>query len=162
MKLNYIIIISCLLSFCGYAQLDQEDFESWPPVGWTTMDNGIGIGQSWTQSNATPAQPPYEGTFAAYINRENVDTGTYAEDYLITPEFTMPQDAQLRLFSRLTQIEDQGSVYKVLIINPTVDDAQLGLFHDSEMTSSPTFTVIRLKGSAQRAATFTLSMSHRS
>lgn len=115
-------MISCLLSFCGYAQLDQEDFESWPPEGWTIMDNGIGIGQSWTQSNGTPAQPPYEGTFAAYINRENVDTGAYAEDYLITPEFTMPQDAQLRFFSRLTQIEDQGSIYKVLIINPTVDD----------------------------------------
>ncbi|GGB86667.1 hypothetical protein GCM10007424_28420 [Flavobacterium suaedae] len=101
---------------CAFAQLPEEGFEgSWPPTGWTIDNNGIGPAASWTQSAlGNPLQPPYEGDYAAYINKENVASGI-PEDWLITPQFTMPDNPQLRFFSRLTQPGDQGSLYRIMV-----------------------------------------------
>ena len=116
-----------LLSFFSYAQLAQEGFEAgWTlastgtsTTGWFTMENGIGTNVKWVQGPiGSAAQPPHTGQQAAYLNRENVTTGI-PEDYLVTPQFVVPPAAELRFFSRLTVLDDQGSIYKVFIVNLT-------------------------------------------
>lgn len=102
-----------LLSGLAFAQLAPESFEgSWPPTGWGIYDNGIGTNVSWAQSNNSAAQPAHTGNYAAYLNRENVPTGLPA-DWLVTPQFEVPVNAQIRFWSRLTQGGDQGSIYQL-------------------------------------------------
>jgi gliding motility-associated-like protein len=105
-----------LVSLCCKAQLAQEGFEgSWPPAGWAITNNGIGPAVTWEKSPANNNfLPPHTGTYAAYLNRENVLTGI-PEDWLITPQFLVPVNSQLRFYSRLTQNLDQGSIYEVRI-----------------------------------------------
>ena len=125
-KITFAFLMS-LLSFCGFAQLAEEGFETgWTlaatgtsTTAWFRMDNGIGLNQHWDQGPANnTAQPAYEGERAAYLQRENVTTGI-PEDYLVTPQFPMPVEAELRFFSRLTILADQGSIYKIFILNVT-------------------------------------------
>jgi gliding motility-associated-like protein len=107
------LALMLFISVLAFAQLPQEGFEgSWPPTGWGIYDNGIGTNFSWTQSNNTAAQPSHTGTYAAYINRENVPTGM-PQDWLVTPQFPVPANAQIRFWSRLTQGGNQGSIYQV-------------------------------------------------
>ncbi|MHA3789513.1 choice-of-anchor J domain-containing protein [Flavobacterium hauense] len=116
MKKLILFITFFILSVCCKAQLAQEGFEgTWPPAGWGITDNGIGTNVTWARSPANnDFLPPYTGTYAAYLNRENVSVGI-PEDWLITPQFTVPANAQLRFFSRLTMTLDQGSIYEVRI-----------------------------------------------
>ncbi|MHA3789299.1 choice-of-anchor L domain-containing protein [Flavobacterium hauense] len=134
MKKISLIFFLTLLSWCGYGQLALEGFEgTWSPAaggtsttGWFQFQNSVGPQFKWTQSLLNVStQPPYEGSHAAYLQRENVAPGLWPEDYLVTPQFTMPENPELRFFSRLTLTLDQGSIYKVFILdvtaNPTAD-----------------------------------------
>jgi gliding motility-associated-like protein len=115
MKKITLMFFMSLVSLMGYAQLPTEGFEgSWPPTGWT-INNVAGPAQTWQQANGGAAQPAYQGTKAAFLNRETVAAGELTEDWLFTPVFTVPTNAQLHFFSRLTQNIDQGSTYKVMI-----------------------------------------------
>ncbi len=109
-----------LSSLSAFAQLPLESFEgAFPPTGWGVYDNGIGTNVSWAQSNGSTAQPAHTGTYAAYLNRENVPTGL-PEDWLITPQFNVPVNAQVKFWSRLTQGGDQGSIYQLRVsVNAT-------------------------------------------
>ncbi|MBY8962941.1 choice-of-anchor J domain-containing protein, partial [Flavobacterium sp. D11R37] len=128
MKKITLMLFMSLMSFCAFAQLPLEGFEgTWPPTGWEIYNNGIGPAVTWAQSQAgNITQPPYAGTHAAYLNRENVATGI-PEDWLVTPTFPVPANPQLRFFSRLTQALDDGSIYRVLI---TTNTANAGVFAD--------------------------------
>lgn len=99
------------------AQLAEEGFEnngSSFPTDWH-IENVSGPAYEWVVGTSNAAVPAYEGTRMAYINRETVAPGQVAEDWLITPAFTLPEDAQLQFFSKLTQGGDQGSLYKIMI-----------------------------------------------
>jgi hypothetical protein len=112
-----LLAVMALVSLCGYAQLPAEGFEgSWPPEGWTIHNNGIGTASSWQQSDESMAQPAYEGNYAAYLNKENVSNGTFAQDWLTTPSVTIGENMVLGFFSRLTLSGEQGSIYKLLIL----------------------------------------------
>jgi gliding motility-associated-like protein len=63
---------------------------------------------------------------AAYLQKENVaNGGLIPEDYLVTPQFNVPLEPELRFYSRLTIPGIQGSIYKILIVDltttPTAD-----------------------------------------
>nr|WP_297334798.1 choice-of-anchor J domain-containing protein [Flavobacterium sp.] len=117
------LLVFLLLVFAGaYAQIPVEGFEqSFPPEGWTVTGNGVGTGESWSQTPlASPVLPPYQGNHAAYIIGEDVPTGT-AEDWLITPAITVPPNGIISFYSRLLQNNNQGSLYRMMV---TVDDPQ--------------------------------------
>ncbi|MFP9112791.1 fibronectin type III domain-containing protein [Flavobacterium sp. RHBU_3] len=119
MKKITFVIFAFLTSLCSFAQLALEDFEgTWTtgqgPTGWSII-NVAGPAQTWQQANNTAAQPAYQGVHAAFLNKENVATGTQSEDWLITPQFTVPTNGQLHFFSRLTVNGDQGTAYKLMI-----------------------------------------------
>lgn len=105
------------MSCCGYSQLAQEGFETWPPAGWGIYDNGSGTTVTWEQTDPLNSNfPPYQGTYAAFLQRENViDTNPVPQDWLITPQFTAPENPQLRFYSRLTLGGNQGGIYKVML-----------------------------------------------
>ncbi|MFP9113031.1 choice-of-anchor L domain-containing protein [Flavobacterium sp. RHBU_3] len=115
MKKITMMFFMALCTLTGYAQMAMEGFEgSWPPTGWS-IQNIAGPSQQWQQANNSAAQPAFEGVHAAFMNKENVATGTQSEDWLITPAVNIPSNAQLRFYSRLTVNGDQGTIYKVMI-----------------------------------------------
>jgi len=128
-KITFVIFMS-LLSFCGYSQLAMEGFETgWTlaatgtgTTDWFTMQNGVGLTVKWVQgaANNTTTQPAYAGERAAYLQKENVTTGI-PEDYLVSKQFSVPQNPEIHFFSRLTTPGDQGSIYKVFILNLTAN-----------------------------------------
>jgi gliding motility-associated-like protein len=122
---KFTLIFMLLISLRGFAQLPLEDFEgTWTalsgtsgpagPSGWY-IRNERGPIQRWIQADGSENQPAHSGTHAAYINRENVPDGTTSEDWLITPQFPVPLNAQLKFWSRLTLPLDSGTLYKIFI-----------------------------------------------
>lgn len=121
---KFTLIFMLLISLRSFAQLPLQDFEgTWTPLtgtsgpagpsGWY-IRNERGPIQKWGQVNST-VQPVHSGNNAAYINRENVVDGTTTEDWLITPAFNVPNNAQLKFWSSLTLDGDQSTIYKIFI-----------------------------------------------
>ncbi|WP_445456615.1 T9SS type B sorting domain-containing protein [Flavobacterium sp. HNIBRBA15423] len=125
-----LLFFMSLLTFASYGQF-FEGFEgttvpdppsvtgsNWvlPSGDWRVFDNGIGTAQRW--STVSGGQQ-YAGTRAAYLNRENVTDGTFAEDWLVSPVLTVPTDGQLRFYTKLTQAGIQGSNFYIRISTNT-------------------------------------------
>ena len=137
MKKITLLFFMTIFSFCAYAQ--TEGFEgTFPPTGWTIHDNDIGITDSWQQSELdNPFQPPYEGDYAAFIDNTNVPNGSVAQDWLVTPAWVLPSNAQLRFFSRLTQPGNQGGVYKILVAPAGSDLSDLNSYVEAITWTEP-------------------------
>lgn len=137
-KFTLLIFVSLLSFFSSYGQLWETFEDPWTavgtalpaPAGWTVI-NEQGPQRKWERSPLTgPSALPYAGLHAAYLERENVlPNEAIPRDWLITPFFNMPANAQLRFFSRLTQPLDQGSIYKVKL-STDPDPANLAAYQD--------------------------------
>jgi gliding motility-associated-like protein len=127
MKRIIFVFFMSLLSLCGYSQLAEEGFENpWAgtppaPTGWNSYNNGVGPAVNWAQATGSVVQPAFEGSHAAYLNKENVASGLPA-DYLVTPTFNVPVGGQLRFYSRLSIAGDQLGVYTIRILPATATD----------------------------------------
>ena len=119
-KITFLLLMS-LISLGGFAQLTPpEGFEApWTPtgpVGWGVYQNTFGTTEKWRQSNPISGnEPAHSGTYAAFVNNQNVPNGNFAQDWLVTPSFTMPDTPQLRFWSRLASNGNQGGTYKILL-----------------------------------------------
>src|SRR5690606_29876709 len=118
MKRITLLILAMLFSITGFSQVLVESFEGTtvPDLGnntwelgsgtWGVFDNGVGTGQSWTFNDGvtTPPTPPlvYDGARAAYMNRENIGQFNTSQDYLATPAVTVPNNGQLKFWTRTT------------------------------------------------------------
>lgn len=135
-----LLAVMAMVSLSSYAQLPEEGFETWPVSGWTTHGNG-GVGITWQQAGESPEQPPYGGEYAAFLDKENVTDGTLAKDWLVSPSFMPPANAVLTFASRLTLNEDQGSIYKIMLLpsggNPDVLSDYVMLEEWTEMQLNP-------------------------
>jgi hypothetical protein len=107
-----------LLAFVskGYAQL-SEGFEgaTFPPVGWSSFigTNGIGTLQNWKLTTDTGYVS--SGTQAAFVRFENV-TGGPAEDWLVTPQFTVTApNVLLAFYEAQTYGTDFGGEYTIRV-----------------------------------------------
>jgi gliding motility-associated-like protein len=111
-----LLFFMSLFTFFSYGQL-SEGFEgaTFPPTGWVTFDNGIGLTRSWTTTTATGLGWVYAGGKAAIINKEDINPNAIAEDWMVTPRVTVPTNGQLRFFARSIANGEQGSIYKVKI-----------------------------------------------
>ncbi|WP_396137461.1 choice-of-anchor J domain-containing protein, partial [Flavobacterium sp.] len=110
-----LLFFMSFFSLLGYAQL-AEGFEgaSFQPTGWVVDNNGVGTVESWTRTNLSGFGWVHQGSFSAMVNRENGATGL-AQDWLITPQVTVPTNGQIRFYSRSGSNGEQGSIYRVLI-----------------------------------------------
>ncbi|WP_333810504.1 choice-of-anchor J domain-containing protein, partial [Flavobacterium sp.] len=112
-----LLFLMTFFSIFTFAQF-PEGFEgaSFPPTGWVVEDNGIGTAQSWGRTNASGFGWVHQGTWSAMVNRDAGATSPgLAQDWLITPQVTVPANGQIRFYSRSGSNGEQGSVYKVLL-----------------------------------------------
>jgi hypothetical protein len=129
MKKITILILTALMSICGYSQLALEGFESTagpsalPSTNWTlgtgnwaVFDNGVGTAQRWG-INSTVATPPivYQGANAAFVSREFIGQNNTSEDYLATPLVTIPTNGQLRFYTRSFTFGNQGTLFQIKV-----------------------------------------------
>jgi gliding motility-associated-like protein len=130
MKKIIFLVLLTFLSIKGYSQFTPtvEGFESttgpdalpstnWAlgTGNWAVFDNGVGLGQRWTINPTLP----YQGTNAAYVNRENIGAGNTSEDYLASPLVTIPSNGQLQFFTRTFTSGNQGTIYQLKIAPST-------------------------------------------
>ena len=133
MKKITLLMLLFFFSITGYSQLALEGFESTsgpdalPSTNWTlgtgnwaVFDNAVGIGQRWGINSAV-AVPPiiYQGTNAAYVNRENIGQGNISEDYLATPLVTIPANGELHFYTRGFTNGNQGTLYQIKVAPAT-------------------------------------------
>jgi hypothetical protein len=165
MKKIIILLLTLFLSLSGYSQFTPaiEGFESTtgpdvlPSTNWTlgtgtwaVFDNGVGLGQRWG-INTTVATPPlvYQGTNAAYINRENIGAGNTSEDYLASPLVTIPTNGQLHFFTRTFTSGNQGTIYRVMVApaaGTQTNPASYSLVQEwTEATLTTTFNIYEEK-----------------
>ncbi|WP_339890249.1 choice-of-anchor J domain-containing protein, partial [uncultured Flavobacterium sp.] len=122
MKKITLLIVILFFSLLGFSQPAlTEDFEgtSLPAAGnwaltsgnWKVFDNGIGTAQSW---GVIPAPNSCNGR-SAYLSRENVTDGTFAEDWLVTPQVTIPTNGQLHFSTKQTLAANFGSIYTIRV-----------------------------------------------
>ena len=112
-----LLLTMVFFSIFSYAQF-PEGFEgaTFPPTGWVVEDNGVGTAQSWGRTNAAGFGWVHQGTWSAMVNRDGGATSAgLAQDWLITPQVTVPTNGQIRFYSRSGSNGEQGSVYKVLL-----------------------------------------------
>ena len=136
MKKTTLLILLMFFSVFGYSQMALEGFESTtgpdalPSTNWTlgtgnwaVFDNGVGTVQRWgiNSTVVTPPTPPivYQGTNAAYVNRENIGQNNTSEDYLATPLVTIPTNGQLRFYTRSFTTGNQGTLYQIKVAPAT-------------------------------------------
>ncbi|WP_133610982.1 choice-of-anchor J domain-containing protein, partial [Flavobacterium cheniae] len=120
-----LLFIMTFFSIFGYAQF-PEGFEgaTFPPAGWVVEDNAIGTAQSWGITTATGFGWVYQGARSAMVNRDNGATSTgLAQDWLITPQVTVPANGQIRFYARSGSNGEQGSIYKVMMSTTTQNRA---------------------------------------
>src|SRR5690606_359647 len=115
-KFTFMIFMS-LFSIASFGQLATEGFETWPPTDWGIYDNDSGPLKFWVQTAAgDTTYPAYAGYHAALVDKEHVsDTAPVPQDWLVTPQFTLPSNPQVRFFSRFGLNGDQGSLYRIMI-----------------------------------------------
>jgi gliding motility-associated-like protein len=116
MKKIILGLLLLLCSFTAFSQSFSNGFEeaTFPPStpgSWLVIDNGIGTVQSWAETNL--AAQVNSGLKAAVIEREILPVGTTTQDWLVTQRFTVPANGQLRFFTRLGFIGNNGTTFEI-------------------------------------------------
>lgn len=123
-KINILVSFICLLvTNSSFAQL-FEDFEgtTFPPSGWVEFDNGIGTVESWKRNTITSLN--YNASAgAAYVVRENVADGSFAEDWLVTPQIAVSTNKELSFYTRKAVGTNYGTNYSIRISTTSQSNA---------------------------------------
>ncbi len=140
-----ILLFLLFTSFFSYSQLALEGFETTTtslPTGWNqySEEDGVQVFQILSGSAVI-----CQGTKAVEINRENTGAGSTYRDHLVTPQFTVPANGQLRFTSRQNFLGDNLSVY-TLKISTNSDPSLLsayttlpsGTYTELQMNTNPT------------------------
>ena len=132
MKKITSLLLFLFLSLNCYSQLALEGFENTtgpdasPLTNWTlgsgnwaVFDNGVSgttTNVRWEITNtvSTPVSV-YQGTNAAFVNRENVNAGNTSEEYLATPPVFIPANGVLNFYTRMLTSGNQGAIYQIKV-----------------------------------------------
>ncbi|MFT7250445.1 MAG: putative repeat protein (TIGR01451 family), partial [Flavobacterium sp.] len=118
-KTTFYIFLFTLFSFSSFAQYENFEGTAVPAGGnwvlnsgtWKVFDNGIGLAQSWS---VIPSPSSCNGR-SAYLNKEPVTNGTFAEDWLVTPQVLIPTNGQLRFSTKQALAANFGSIYTIRV-----------------------------------------------
>ncbi|SHI42532.1 gliding motility-associated C-terminal domain-containing protein [Flavobacterium terrae] len=144
MKKITLCFFMMILPMLGFSQIN-EGFEgaSFPPTtpgNWAVLNNGVGTGIEWAET--TTAAFVHSGTKAAIIDRENIGAGNTSQDWLITPQVTLPANGQLRFWTRQTLTGNNGSTYEIRVST------------DPSQTNQAAFTTVQTWTETTLNATF--------
>jgi hypothetical protein len=111
MKNITLLLFTLCVSYCSFAQF-PEDFQGSTslPTGWTSFPgaNGLGTTQNWEILGTT-------NQFAAIV-WEAVAAGQTAEDWLVTPQFTVDPVSFILSFDQSDNFAaDYGSIYTIRV-----------------------------------------------
>src|SRR5690606_22222981 len=131
-----VLVFMLFFSLGGFAQVFEEGFESTnlPDLAndtwdlgttglgsngiWGVFDNGIGLTQSWKIASGPGLA--HSGDQAAFKDRENNGAaGNTARDYLATPLIQIPNNGELRFWTRSGFLGNQGAIYKIMVAPST-------------------------------------------
>jgi gliding motility-associated-like protein len=127
MKKNLLFSLIYLLSFSLYAQQGFENTtgpDALPSTlwalnsgttlngNWAVFDNGVGTAVRWENCVTGAA---FQGTNAAYCNKENIGGGNTSEDFLATPAITIPANGQLKFWTKHYLNVPTNTIYEVRI-----------------------------------------------
>jgi gliding motility-associated-like protein len=161
MKKITLLLLLFFISLSGYSQFTPivEGFESTtgPETSpstdwylgtgtWAVFDNDAASGITTTQRWSINTLPTnvYQGTNAAYMNRENIGAGNTSEDFLATPLVHVPANGELHFYARTFASGQQGTIFQVRIA-PDVPGAQ---------TNPAAYSTIQTYTEAQLSALF--------
>ena len=101
-----------------FAQLNEGFEGSFPPTGWTVLDNGVGLTYQWQKSTLNPNSDNAH----AYVRYTNLNTAL-AEDWLVTPKI-LPDagDNTLSFYATDDFANDYNSVYTVRVSTTSPSD----------------------------------------
>ena len=127
MKRIIILILTIVFSTNSFAQLANESFEAviFPPTtpgNWAVFDNGVSgtPNVNWsTNANAN------SGVKAAFMSRQfAMPSGSISEDYLATPAVNVPNNGQLKFFTRTLLAGIQSGTNYLIKVKLTSAGAQ--------------------------------------
>ncbi|WP_162239653.1 choice-of-anchor J domain-containing protein, partial [Flavobacterium sp. Leaf359] len=106
------IVIPLFLLFISTgvnAQMALETFESGIPPTWASFRNNVGT-LNWGISPDS-----YRGTGAAFLNpsAENIGAGNTAQYFLATPTVPIPQNGEIRFYSKQATSANNGAIYQI-------------------------------------------------
>jgi gliding motility-associated-like protein len=156
-KITYLLL-TLFFSIVGYSQFTPlvEGFEattgpeplpanSWflNTGEWLVFDNLTSGAGTTRWGITTEAEQVYQGSNSAYCNRPtSFDDGQTVREYLVTPEVTVPENGELKFYTRGFFSGVQGTVYKVLIAPANADPLNefsyslLKQWSDADLTSN--------------------------
>jgi gliding motility-associated-like protein len=132
MKKITLLLLLFFISLTGYSQFTPivEGFESTagpealPSTDWylgtgtwAVFDNDVASGITTTKRwgiNTLPTNV-YQGTNAAYMDREFIGQGNTSEDFLATPLVHVPNNGELHFFARTFASGQQGTIFQIRI-----------------------------------------------
>jgi hypothetical protein len=121
-KITLIVLVLFAFVSKGYAQF-PEGFEGavFPPAGWTSFigANGIGTLQNWKLTTDTDYVA--SGAQAAFVRYENV-TGGLAQDWLVTPQFTVTAPNVLLAFHEALTYGTYATQYTIRVSTTSATD----------------------------------------
>jgi len=110
-----------LIGFSALAQFPEDFEESFPPNGWVTYRglNDLGNLSDWTSTSVGAAT----GAQAAYVQYEAVTAGELAQDWLVSPAYTISApNTLLAFYQGQDYSDDYGSVYTVRVSTTSQTD----------------------------------------
>ncbi len=109
-KVSYTLLFLVLLLFSGksFAQL-SENFDTGIPATWTLFGNSNAV-QSWTTTT-----DGYLGTNGTSINpsADNIGDQNTAQYFLVTPQFTVPENGEIQFYTKQSNEADNGAQYEI-------------------------------------------------
>ena len=111
MKTTFTFITVLFITLAAFAQF-PEDFQgtTFPPTGWQILagDNGLGTVETWTLEGGP--------NYYARIIYEDVTDGYQAEDWLVSPQFTVDASTPYFVFQNaIFNSTDYGSTLTVRV-----------------------------------------------
>lgn len=133
-----------LMGTTAFAQFPESFEGAFPPAGWTTFRgvNNIGVLQDWTTSTAVA--DVNTGTRAAYVRWEDV-TGGLAEDWMVTPAFTVSaSNPVLSFFQRQSFTAEYGTEYTIRVSTTSqTDHASFTIVNTQTEADVPTVRAVK-------------------
>lgn len=140
-----------IASSWGCTRQEAEDFNHWPPQGWSVHDGGSGAASSW-QHSRNPQKEDSQSDLVAYLNKEYIPDGIHARDWLVTPPHLVKEGQVLSFSSRLALDGNQGSIYKILVLADGLDPENLENYVSIKQWSEHEINPIQRKETTQEVA----------
>lgn len=126
------------IGFAAFAQFPQDFEGTFPPTGWAVYRgvNNLGIDNDWTVTTIGVAT----GLQAAYVDYEAVTAGELAQDWLVSPAYTVKAPKTLMAFYQgQDDPTDYGSTYTIRVSTTSQTDINSFTIVDTQTESD--FTI---------------------